>query len=193
MTNIEMECFVFKSRVFIGTIAAAGIFAAGAAAPAMATTPAKHPIPPIQHVIGAVTAPVSRLGSTLGGVANGNPAGGLLTGLAGLPIIGPLLDGLLGMAPGTMSGGPAMGNPWLQGGGNPVAGILHGVTSAVPGLGTVTGAVNSAVGGLKTLPVVGSITGMLPGVGSITGALSGITSAVPGVGSITSALPALRG
>jgi hypothetical protein len=191
-----MEYSVFNTRVFFGTIAAAGVFAAGAAVPAMAAAPGHRPA---SHPKSAVTAtkPVSDLGGLVNGalpnvsLPGGPPAAGPLGGLEGLPIVGPLLAGLLGgpISPGALTGG------------NPVSGILHNVTGAVPGLGNVVGTATNALNGVKTslpaggasgvlrsLPVVGSLTGNLPGVGSVTGALSGLTNAVPGLGSLTAPL-----
>jgi hypothetical protein len=185
---------VFNSRLFLGTIAAAGVFAAGAAVPALATT---KPVPAAAAHMKSDLKKVPVVGGALGGVVgtvtggvptSGAPVAGALNGLASLPIIGPLLAALTGAgyAPGTMSGMPMSGNP--------VSGLLHGVTSAVPGLGQITGtatgalkSVGSATGVLKNLPLVGGLTG------TVNGALSGITGAVPGLGSITGALPLVGG
>ena len=195
-----MECFVFKSRIFFGTIAAAGILAATAAAPAMAS-----PRPVDTHrggkpvdIVGAVTAPLKNVtggltgvaGIVTGGAVSAAPVSGLLGGLAGLPLIGPLFA----VASGTTAPG-AQTTPI-----DPVSTVLHGVTGAVAGVGSgagaanaVNSAVNSVTGALKSVPVLGQIAGALPGAGSVTGALSGITSAVPGANAVTSLLQNLGG
>lgn len=191
---------MFKTRVFFGTIAAAGLFASGAAVPAMAATTGHRPASYPKSAVSAVTKPVSDLGGLVSGTLPavglpGGPPASPLDGLEGLPLVGPLIESLLGgpAMSGAMNGLPATDNP--------VGGVLHNVTGAVPGLGNVMGSatnalngvksslpVGSASGVLKSLPLVGGLTGNLPAVGSVTGALSGITNAVPGLGSLTGPL-----
>ena len=185
---------MFNTRVFFGTIAAAGLFAAGAAVPAMAAIPGHRPASHPKPIAIAAPKPVSGLGGLVNGalpavgLPGGPPAASPLGGLEGLPIVGPLIESLLG--------GPA-----VPGTGSPLSGLLHNVTGAVPGLGNVVGTATNALNGvksslpvgnasgvLKSLPVVGSLTSSLPAVGSVTGALSGITNAVPGLGSLTAPL-----
>jgi hypothetical protein len=198
-TNVEMECFVFKSRIFLGTIAAASILAGTTAVPAMAVDKPHHDVKPI-----AITTPLKGatssvkdgglastlaggLASTLvGGLASAAPVTGALGGLANLPLVGPLLAAVSSAAPGGATSAT-----------DPVTSVLHGVTSAVSGLGSgtsgISGAVSSVTGTLKSVPLVGQVAGALPAAGSVTGALSGITSAIPAASAITSVLPAANG
>ncbi len=186
---------MFNTRIVFGTIAAAGLFAAAAATPAMAAA-AGHPRNNHGSKPIAVTTPVTT-------VLNGGPLTGPVEGLTGgMPGgLGELLDGLFSSIDGllrgfTLGGGGAMpGEPAM---GTP----LSGVTNAVPGLGQVTGTVSAALNGVvsgatgavKKLPVVGNVAntaqGTLGGVtgtlGGITGTLSGLTGMVPGLGSLVS-------
>lgn len=167
-----MECSVFNSRVFFGTIAA-GVLAAGIAVPAIAATPAYSPASHVKSAAGAAAMPVS--GALPGGVSSpkgligGTQAGRALSGLglAGVPAIAPQLAGLAGgaSAPGAKNGLPTTSNP--------ASGIQHPATSTVPAqtnaasTGTPSGVKTSVSGRdtsdvLKSLPVVGSLTGNLP-------------------------------
>lgn len=161
---------MFNSRVFFGTIAA-GVLAAGIAVPAIAATPAYSPVSHVKSTVGEATIPVNGAvpgGASLpkgltGAAPAAGPLGGL--GLEGLPLITPQRAGHVSgtSAPGGTNGQPAMNNP------------VNHVTSATPGhanvLGTTANPVNGAktsIGGrdpsdvLKSLPVIGSLTGNLP-------------------------------
>jgi len=165
-----MECSVFNSRVFFGTIAA-GVLAAGIAVPAIAATPAYSPVSHVKSTVGSATIPVSGAvpgGASLpkgltGGAPAAGPLGGL--GLTGLPVVTSQRAGHVRgtSAPGGTNGQPAMNNP-----DNHVTSVTPGQAS-VPG--TTTSPVNGAktsIGGrdpsdvLKSLPLVGSLTGNLP-------------------------------
>jgi hypothetical protein len=196
--NLEMESSVFNPRIFVGTIAAAGILAAGAATPAFAAgRPAEHQAKPI-HIVRAlptiVPVPAAPNIPVIGGVMSGNPASGLLGALEGLPVAGPVFAALLG-GPGDQ---------------NPVSGALHGLTAG-SGLSSAVSGVGNAVGGTidsvaKAVPGGNMVTGLLPGgsatgalngltstLNGLTGGLSGLTNAVPALGSITGALPKAGG
>lgn len=163
---------MFNSRVFFGTIAA-GVLAAGIAVPAIAATPAYSPASHVKSATGTAAMPVT--GALPGGLSSpkgligGTRAGRALSGLglAGVPAITPQLAGLAGgaSAPGAKNGLPAMNNP--------VSGLQHRVTGTVPAqtsagsTGTPSGVKTSVSGRdtsdvLKSLPVVGSLTGSLP-------------------------------
>jgi hypothetical protein len=191
-----MESSVFNPRIFLGSVATAGVLVAGAAVPAFASGQLSHhhPLKPTGVVsatspIQGVTAPVQGAvgGTPAGSALSSTPAGGLLGALAGLPIVGPLFsafsDGI--------SGGSAAENP--------VSGALHGLSTGT-GLSSVASGLGGAVGGTidsiaKAIPGGSKITSLLPGgsvtgtLNGITGGLSGITNAVPGIGSVTGALP----
>jgi hypothetical protein len=204
-TNVEMECFVFKSRIFLGTIAAASVLAGTTAAPALAVNRPHHitkptaVTTPLKGVTGTVKGATSGgLASTLvgglagtlaSGLAGAAPVTGALGGLSNLPLVGPLLAAVSSAAPGGATSAT-----------DPVTNVLHGVTSAVSGLGSgagatsaVSGAVSSVTGTLKSVPLVGQVADALPDASPVTGALSGITSAVPAASAITSLLPTSNG
>jgi hypothetical protein len=213
--NLEMESFVFNPRIFLGTIAAAGVLVVTAAVPAMADKPSEH-----HHqlkatvVVGTVVKPVQSpagngpssngpagngaVGNGPAGSTSNAPAGGFLGALSGIPLIGPLISAF---SPAVTGGSTGV---------NSVTGTLHGLGTGT-GLGSVASGLGSAVGGTidsiaKAIPGGSTVTGLLPGGsvsstlngltggilnGATNGALSGITNAVPGVGSITNALPKL--
>jgi hypothetical protein len=191
-----MESSVFNPRIFLGSVATAGVLVVGAAMPAFAAGQLSHHHPLKQAEVVAATSPVhgvttpvqGALGGTPAGSAlSSTPAGGILGALAGLPVIGPLFSAF---ADG-ISGGSADENP--------LSGALHGLSTGT-GLGSVASGIGGAVGGTidsiaKAIPGGSKITSLLPGgsatgaLNGITGGLSGITNAVPGIGSVTSALP----
>lgn len=187
---------MFNSRVFFGTIAA-GVLAAGVAVPAMAATPAHSAASPVKSVVGTATMPVGGAlpgGLTLPkGVIGGTPAAGALGGLEGVPAISPQLAALVGgaSAPGTMKGLPAIDNP--------VNGTSHHVTGHTNAVSTGTdgpnGVKTSLSGGdasevLKSLPIVGSLTGSLPAFAPGLAGLAASPRLSPGSGSLTAPLPA---
>lgn len=171
---------MFKSRIFLGTIAAAGILAGATAAPALASARPHHVVKPAGVASGST---VGGLAGTLTGAA---PVTGVLSALSGVPILGPLLAGLTSAAPGGATSQT-----------DPVSSAVHGVTSTVSGLssgaGAVSGTVSSVTGTLKSVPLLGQLVGALPAAGSVTGALSSITSAIPDASAITGLLPASNG
>jgi hypothetical protein len=202
--------YVFNTRIIFGTIATAGLFAATAAAPAMATT-AGHPKTDHARPVSA-TRPVALGGVPLPVPGMSEPGslspvtaplqGPLCPLLGWMPVIGSLLN-----CGGDMSGAPAMGNPLggvvggVSGAVNGVTGALGGATGALggadnatPGLGGVTGAVNGVLkgvtGAVNKLPVVGGVADNVANtaqgaLGGVTGALNGVTSLVPGLGSLS--------
>jgi hypothetical protein len=191
--NLEMEFSVFNPRIFVGTIAVAGVLAVSAAMPAFAVDKptGHHPAKPID-VVGTVVKPVQNAtGNTPASAAvNNTPVGGFLGALSGLPLVGPLFSAFSA----GVTGGSADDNP--------VTGALHGLSTG-SGLNSIASGFGGAVGGTidsiaKAIPGASTVTGLLPG-GSVTGALngitngalSGLTNAVPGIGSVTNALPKL--
>jgi hypothetical protein len=183
-TNVEMECLVFKSRVFIGSIATASILGSGAlaaaAGPALAVTPSNHH-GAVAKVIGTVASPLGgangaahAISGTTRTVTGAAPVTGLLGGLAGLPILGGLFSALQNAASGSALGA--------------VGGAVHSVTGALPGLGSLGssgGSLNSALGSATgALGSLTSATNSLPVLGSVTGALSSLTGSLPVLGSL---------
>jgi hypothetical protein len=199
--NLEMESSVFNPRIFLGTIAAAGVLVVTAAVPAMATDKPSghHPAKPVT-IVGTVVKPVQSAagGTPASNALNNTPAGGFLGILSGIPLVGPLFSAFSA----GVTGGSADENP--------VTGALHGLSTGT-GLSSLASGFGGAIGGTidsiaKAIPGGSTVTGLLPG-GSVSstlngltngtlngltsGAVSGLTNAVPGVGSITNALPKL--
>jgi hypothetical protein len=126
------------------------------------------------------------LGATpLGGLLGSVPTGGLLDGITSIPLVGPLIESLEGGMSSAAPGGSPVTSVLK---GSPDLSDVVGQISS-----TVSGAASTATGALKSVPVIGQLTSALPGVSSITGALSGITNVVPDVSSVTSALPGSAG
>ncbi len=197
---------MFSMRIVFGTIAAAGLFAAAAAAPAMATTPSHpandHGIKPVSVTHPTATHPNTghlnghAIAGIVGAVPLTGPAEGLPAGLSAAGGLGDLIDGLISTVNrllGALLGGgsgmlgtPATGLP-LGGALNGLTGTLKGVTNAVPGLGqvvtgtagvAVNGVLHGATGAVKKLPVVGNVVGNL--ANTAQDALGGLTGALGG-------------
>jgi hypothetical protein len=197
--NLEMESSLFNPRIFLGTVATAGVLAVSVAVPALTVPafasdqPSGHAAKPID-IVGTVLKPVQGVTTPAGNALNNTPVGGFLGALSGLPLVGPLFSAFTSGATSGASGE------------NPISGALHGLSTGT-GLNSIASGFGGAVGGTidsiaKAIPGGSSVTGLLPGgsatgalngiTGGLTsGALSGITNAVPGVGSVTKALPKL--
>lgn len=205
---------MFNTRIIFGTIATAGLFAAAAATPAMATTTAGHP----KNDHGTKTISVAGLGTAvtspvtgLGGTPVTSPVTGSISGpisriigclvasgagkglLGSLPLLGPLLVGDNGFG-GCLSDALLGGAGASPVGGNPLGGALNGVAGALGGgtsnpLSGVTG----ALGGETSNPlsgVAGALNNVVPGLGQATG---GLGSALGGLSGTLGGLVGLGG
>jgi hypothetical protein len=183
---------VYKSRIFLGAVASASIFAMGVAGPAMAST-SRVASPGPRSVLTSMTAPSTALTgvSPLFGGLTGFPfLGGLGNLGGGLTSInnessGQVANAPLGIVTGALESSKtesstgalsASSIPGL----NSASGTLGSAAGAVSGLNSVTGetsAVNNAVSSLTDLPgLTSSVPGLseVPGLGDLTGGLTSV-------------------
>jgi len=148
---------VYNWRILLGGVATASILTVGVAAPALAQSVARTDLPT----------------SSLSGLTQGTgAASGLLCGLAGLPLVGPVVSQLSSVLGASCSSAGATGDVTsaLTGGGSSggVTSAASSVTSILPGLSGVT----SAVPGLST------VTSLVPGLSGLGGRAIGGTDGV---------------
>lgn len=107
--------------------------------------------------------------------ATGNPLGNLPlnTLLQGIPVVGPILDGILGGLLNGGSGGllsslPLVGS--ILGGGGGGGGLLGGLLGGIPIVGGLLGGSSGSGGNLISgLPILGGLLNGLPLVGPLVG------------------------
>jgi hypothetical protein len=180
---------VYKSRIFLGAVASASIFAMGVAGPAMASTSRVANAEPRSFVT-STAVPASALEGAspvfddlsalpfLGGVSDLNGLTNLSDASSG-QIAGTTLGTVTGAlqraktTAGTDSSVADLGNTNVAGLGS--GGALSSAANAVPGLGSMggyLGGTDDAVSDLTDLPGLNSV----PGLGGLNGLTNGLTN-----------------